>query len=204
MLGVEDLGLEDLEGDVPSHRLLLGLEDVAHAPLGDEAEDAVVAEAFGDGPARMWRAAEVEPAGVAGHGLEPLHHDDGGEGPADVVSQLGVLVGVLRQRRTLAAADAHARTPRPGDRMGCGPPSNYPLGRSWVSRSIPGAARSAEESGHCREDVGEPLEGADVPVAGRGLLEAEDGGRLAVAELLEVPEHQHLAVDRVHGVEDVL
>src|SRR5262245_44543605 len=68
----------------------------------------------------------------------------------------------------------------------------------------PKAGPSLEETRHRREDVGEPLEGADVSIAGRGLLQAQDRGSLAVVELLEVPQHKDLAVDRVHRVEDIL
>ena len=54
------------------------------------------------------------------------------------------------------------------------------------------------------EDVFEPLEGTDVPLR-PGLLGDPQGlGRLGAVELLEVPQGQHLAVDRVEAVERLL
>ena len=50
----------------------------------------------------------------------------------------------------------------------------------------------------------EPCQGPDIPIAGRGLGQREDLGRLAVAQLLEVPQYDDLAVDRIHAVERLL
>src|SRR5262249_17967889 len=61
-----------------------------------------------------------------------------------------------------------------------------------------------EKTRETGEDVAQPLQGPDVAVAGGGLLQAEHLRRLVVGQLLEVPQHQHLAVDRVEGVEDLL
>src|SRR5206468_265143 len=65
-------------------------------------------------------------------------------------------------------------------------------------------ALAPPEAGNGRKDLLEAPQRADVAVAGGGLLEAEDRGRLLVAQLLEMPQREHFAVDGVHRVEGVL
>src|SRR5947209_19405610 len=61
-----------------------------------------------------------------------------------------------------------------------------------------------EAAGERVEDVLQALQRADVAVAGGRLLEAEHFGGLGIAELLEVPQREDLAIDGVHAVEDNL
>src|SRR5262249_9625626 len=63
---------------------------------------------------------------------------------------------------------------------------------------------AAQETGDALQGVFQPLDGAQVTGARRRLLDPQRRSRLAVAQLLEVPERQDLAVDRVHGVEHLL
>ena len=100
---------QDLQGDVPAQRQLLGLVDDAHAAAADLAEDAVVADPLRRArrPARGPR--RPGPGGVPGGrgaGVGLLHHDQHREDVADAVGQLRVPVGVLGQRGPLAAAVA--------------------------------------------------------------------------------------------------
>ena len=46
-----------------------------------------------------------------------------------------------------------------------------------------------------------PLEGPDVPLAGRRDLQAQDLGHLGVGQLLEMPQGDDLPVERIHAVE---
>ncbi len=57
------------------------------------------------------------------------------------------------------------------------------------------------KSGSRFERVLEPFEGPHVSLARGGGLDAEHGGDLLVAQLLEVAEGEHLAIDRVEAVE---
>ena len=95
-----------------------------------------------------------------------------------------------------------------------------PLARVGSARGTPrpagrGARASGRSSGRSRRNsllppgialswLLEPTERADVPLAGGRLLEAQGQRRLGVRQLLEVAEDQHLAVERVEGVERLL
>ena len=59
-------------------------------------------------------------------------------------------------------------------------------------------------SGDPLEGLADPLQGADVAVAGRRLADPEHLRRLGVAQLLEVPQAEHLAIDRGEVVERIL
>ena len=50
----------------------------------------------------------------------------------------------------------------------------------------------------------ETPQGSNLTIASGGLAQAEYRGRLVVAQFLEMPERQDLAVNRVHGVEGLL
>src|SRR5262245_18761071 len=60
------------------------------------------------------------------------------------------------------------------------------------------------DPGKCGEDLLEPLQRADVAVARGRLRQTQHGGCIAVAQLLEVAQGEHLAVERVHPVERLL
>ena len=160
-----------------------------------------------DGTAWPPRAGRV----LAGR-LEPFDHHQSGEQVADLFGQLGVPAGVLGERRVLAA-------PLPLDEffgeqldriaVGAGArvgrrhvvvPRHETAGRI-LSRSSPSLV---EETRHAREGILEPLERADVAVAGRRLGDPQDLGRLVVIQLLKVAEREDLAIDRVHGVKGIL
>src|SRR5262249_12656879 len=55
-----------------------------------------------------------------------------------------------------------------------------------------------------RQDLLEPVQSPDVPLTGRRLLEMQLAGDLGVGQFLEMPQHQDLAIQRVHGVEGLL
>src|SRR5256885_212655 len=67
--------------------------------------------------------------------------------------------------------------------------------RSALESAMYGSSSTWEKAGHARQDLFEPLQRPDVAVAGRRLLQSEDLRRLAVAQLLEVAQDQHFAVD---------
>src|SRR5262245_10550088 len=72
-------------------------------------------------------------------------------------------------------------------------------GWAWRGRnSWPGFSWLARGGG---EDGFQSLQGAEVPLLGSLLRDAQLPGRLGRGELLEVAQRQHLAVDRVHDVE---
>src|SRR5436190_15490105 len=57
------------------------------------------------------------------------------------------------------------------------------------------ALASGVEAGGIAQDLLQPLQRPHVAVAGGGLLQAEQFGHLVIAQLVEVPQDQHLAVD---------
>src|SRR5262249_4004329 len=59
-------------------------------------------------------------------------------------------------------------------------------------------AASFRKAGHALDDLLQSREGTDVSLAGGGRLDAEGGGGPGVAQFLEVPQSEHLAVGRVH------
>src|SRR5262249_42925816 len=61
-----------------------------------------------------------------------------------------------------------------------------------------------QAAGHAGEDVLEPLEGAEVALAGGRLADAEDAGGFGGGEVLEVAECEDFAVEGVHGIEGLL
>src|SRR4051794_25703139 len=61
-----------------------------------------------------------------------------------------------------------------------------------------------EAPGHLREDLPEAIEGTEIALAGRCLLDSQDLGGLGVRQMLEVPQGQDLAIGLVHGVERLL
>src|SRR3954452_13078762 len=80
--------------------------------------------------------------------------------------------------------------------------ASWPTGSA---RELPSLmAISPPPAGRAGEDLLEPLQGADVAVAGGRLRDAERPGGLRVGELLEVPQGQDLAVELVHAVERLL
>ena len=101
---------------------------------------------------------------------------------------LGELLRQFFERVAIQGRRAHARIP---------PPPRIIAGGGKPPESSIGSERG-------REDLLEPAQGTDVALAGRGLVQAEHGGRLVVVQLLEVTERQDLAIDRVHGVERLL
>jgi hypothetical protein len=68
----------------------------------------------------------------------------------------------------------------------------------------PGGFRAVTKSEHGGKNFLEPAQRPDVTVAGGGLVQSQNGSRLAVAELLEVSQGQDFAIDDVHGVERLL
>src|SRR5262249_58457691 len=64
-----------------------------------------------------------------------------------------------------------------------------------------GSGSRLERVDGAAQGVLQPPEGADVAVAGRRLLQAEDPGRLDVGQLLQVAQDQSLAVDGVEGLD---
>src|SRR5262245_14696824 len=107
------------------------------------------------------------------------------------------------------ARGASRRTPRPwGVRRGAaGPNTLRPTGRAGraVSRRQYGSWRELQyAAGHAGQYVLQALEGAEVTLAGRGLLEVEHLCDLDRAQLLEVTQGQDLAVERVQAVERFL
>ena len=134
--------------------------------------------------------------------------DDGDlrEQLADVVGVLGVARDVIGDRGVLAAAEPLGKLlgqplERVAIRRRFAHGSALGLRPIFRRRDHPGVIEHPERG---RADLLEPPQGPDIAVAGRGLVDAQHGGRLAVVELLEVAEGQDLAVDRVHGVERLL
>src|SRR4051794_28773361 len=75
---------------------------------------------------------------------------------------------------------------------------------SWASSPegrLQASGLVVEEAGDVGQGRLEAFQRADITLAGRGLLDAEEGGDLVVAQLLEMPKRQHLAVDRVEAIE---
>ena len=62
------------------------------------------------------------------------------------------------------------------------------------------SAFGIEQAGNGGQGRLQPFEGADVAFAGGGCLDAQDRGRVGVAQFLEVPQRQDLAVDRVQAI----
>ena len=92
---------QDLEGNPPAQRLLLGLVDDAHAAAADFAEDAVVAQTL---QPRCCVNGHAAGGVVWTVGAEVFHADQHGEDVADLVGDLGVAAAILLERRPLAAA----------------------------------------------------------------------------------------------------
>src|SRR5437762_572296 len=65
-------------------------------------------------------------------------------------------------------------------------------------------AVSLEEAARLAQGVLQSFQGADVAIAGGRLLQPEHLGRFVVGQLLEVPQRQDFAIERVHGVEHFL
>ena len=226
-------GREDLQRHAAAQRLLLGLVDHAHAAPADLAEDAVVAQPLEPDPHRGAVGGQ-RAGGAAGALAQVLHHQQGREQVADLVGQLGVALEVLAERGLLAAALAveellgqeldgvalvaggiHRRASPAG-------PWGDPIGatrlrsaahcrhrapaarlrtRSMLERT---SYKLLSQSRDRRQDLLEPLQRPDVTVAGRRLGQAEHLRGLVVGEVLEMPQGQDLAVDRVHAVERLL
>ena len=91
---------QDLQRDVPAERLLLGLVHDAHPAAAHLADDPVVAQT----PRPAGDPAGLRAAVVGRVGADPLQGEQCGEQAPDAVGPLRVAVGVLRQRRPLAAA----------------------------------------------------------------------------------------------------
>ena len=178
---------QDLERDVPAQALLHRLVDDAHAAAGDLAQDAVVAQPLGDRP-RGLRPRREQPGRLVGPAAELFNRDQGREQLVDLRGELGVFLGVVAQGRPLAAA--------------------VPLGK-FVGQHVEqvgarGRRAHGDDSAHpprLGKDLFEPSKGPHVAHAGRLFLDVENRGSLGHGELLEVPQGQHLAIDRVHGIE---
>ena len=59
-------------------------------------------------------------------------------------------------------------------------------------------------TGHRGQDLFEPFQGAEIPLGPGFLTDSQHFGRLGAAELLEVPQRQDLAVDRVERIQGLL
>ena len=114
------------------------------------------------------------------------------------------------QRRAARPRGSGRGTPRPAPAPG---PSATPNRTSTSSPSRrlgldrpdrQARAQNASNPGICVEDLSQPLDRPQVTAAGAGLGQAQHLGDLGGAELLEVLQGQHLAVDRVHAVERLL
>src|SRR5262249_62093530 len=100
------------------------------------------------------------------------------------------------------------RTPQPRDLF---PAEGLPRTRPRFARTGPpptdccrSSSDSLDASWHALEHVFESLQGPNVAVDGRGRLDLQDLGRLLVAQLLEVPQDQHLLVVGGHVVDRLL
>jgi len=190
--------VHDLERHLVLERLVLGFVDDAHAAAAQLAEERVVAQpsrAAAAGSSRFVAGAPVVggPALVAGRRLEPLDELEGREELEDPRGVLGVARGVFGGGGVLA--------PAPALQILLGELVNRIEGRrGCVAVHI----LLLEKSGHALKLLLEPFQGAHVAVARGGLGQAQDLGGLAIAQLLEVAEGQHLAVEGFHGVEHLL
>src|SRR5262249_9495274 len=82
----------------------------------------------------------------------------------------------------------------PGTTRRSGPEDRHPNpDGSWSQ--LPWAPRPG------RQDVFEPLEGAQVALGGGRLANPQDLSALDVGQLLEVPQGHDLAVDRLHRLQ---
>src|SRR5262249_8969530 len=96
MSGIEEgADRQNLEGDAPSERLLLGLIDDPHAAAADLAQNAIIADPIqasalghGQGDGGSYRLVEYIT-------LEILQSDDGGKAFADFIDQLGIPADVV-------------------------------------------------------------------------------------------------------------
>ena len=128
--------------------------------------------------------------------LDLLHHHQGGEQVADLVGQVRVGGRVLGQRRPLAPAE-------PGHELLGELLDRVPLGdarRSWLRPPAGGPGSSAPPA---RIALSRRRARTNRWLAAASPM-PEHLGRLGVAELLEVPQGEHLPVDRVHPVEGLL
>ena len=108
---------QHLQRDVPAQRLLHGLVDDAHAAAADLAEDAVVAQLRGH-RARPGRPPRQRPVPGPPRSRAPPSPPGRGTARGSGRPARGSWLGVLGQRRALAAAVARQRTPRPAARAG--------------------------------------------------------------------------------------
>ena len=199
---------QDLQRHAAAQRLLLGLVDHAHAAAADLAEDAVVAQ-----PLQPGRGVDGHAAGGAAGavGAEVLHPDQDREEVADLVGQLGVAPAVFLERGPLAAALAVEEV----------------LGQELDGVAVAGCCRRRcvhvrarfQEKGMGRRIRGHQPSfrpGIDERISlsrfrarmyrllAAYLGQAEHQRGLVVGQVLEVPQGQDLAVDRVHAVERLL
>ena len=124
-------------------------------------------------------------------GLHLFHDGDGREKLLDVGRQVRAACRVLGDRRQLTTAlPLHEFGRQDLQWIAC-----LALGFSMVI--------SFEQPGHLREDNPQALQGPDVANAGGLLLNAQHFGDLAIAQFLEMPQRQDLAVQRVHGRDDL-
>ena len=175
---------------MPAERVLLGLVDDAHAAAADLAEDAVVAE-LAQRRDSVARVRLVGPGAAGGAGLRFSITTRAGNRSRISSASSGIAGGVLADGRPLAAAVAlDELLGESVDQIRVGVDS-----RSWRSPSRKIAGLPARL-------VLEPLQRPDVAVAGGRLAQCPSTwAASALRQLLEVPQGQDLAVDRVHAVE---
>ena len=172
LLGVGESRIgQNLEGDPPTQRLLLGLVDDPHAAPADLAKNPVVAQSL-----QPRRGVNGHAAGglVGAVGAEVFHPDQDGEDLADLVGELGVSPAVFLERGSLAAALALQELV--GERLdGIAVAATVGGGGHGRSVSRRGGRGNGLESptfvhaGDRGEDLLEPFQGPDVSVA-RGLV----------------------------------
>ena len=104
---------QDLERHVPAQALLHRLVDDAHAAAGDLPQDAVVAQPLGAIGAELPAAAETPRSAWSAPLPNCFDRDQGREQLADLVGELGILVGVLARAPAARPGGAARRTRRP-------------------------------------------------------------------------------------------
>ena len=186
----ESIARQHLQRHATAQALLHRLVDDPHAPAADLPEDPVVAQPLGHRPAAP-RPILDGPLVRVGIAADPLHHHQRGEQLADLAGQVRVAVGIFAERRPFAPPVSLGEfvrqvveQVRSGLRLSHGQGSSQSPPRPLrMSLSRRNAARSHP---------------------GRLLLDPEHAGRLDGRKLLEMTERQHLAVERIHGVQGLL
>ena len=177
---------QNLQRHAAAQRDLLGLVDHAHAAAADLAHDPVIAELSekrGGGLPRVRVIADVP--------LDLFDLNQGREHLPDLVGHLGQAVNILLQARPLAQA--------------------IPLDELLGQLVEPPIFAGTEFRGHGqgpsrptlqgRQEVFEPLQCAEIPLRPGIRTDPEYHRRLGEAELFEVSQRQHLAVNRIEAIQ---